>query len=74
MAFGTLQSRVTGPQFEDDLNQRGMGGFAVVDAFVSRRPRLNGSTGGDACAARRSAAAARASSVKKRGISSPAVV
>ncbi len=33
----TLQLRVTGPQFEDDLNERGMGGYAVVDAFVSRR-------------------------------------
>jgi outer membrane receptor protein involved in Fe transport len=33
----TVQLRVTGPQFEDDLNQRGMGGYAVVDAFVSRR-------------------------------------
>jgi outer membrane receptor protein involved in Fe transport len=33
----TVQLRVTGPQFEDDLNERGMGGYAVVDAFVSRR-------------------------------------
>jgi outer membrane receptor protein involved in Fe transport len=33
----TLQLRVTGPQFEDDLNERGMGGYAVVDAFISRR-------------------------------------
>nr|WP_224247002.1 TonB-dependent receptor [Hyalangium gracile] len=33
----TLQLRVTGPQFEDDLNENGMGGYAVVDAFVSRR-------------------------------------
>lgn len=33
----TLQLRVTGPQFEDDLNERGLGGYAVVDAFVSRR-------------------------------------
>lgn len=33
----TLQLRVTGPQFEDDLNERGMAGYAVVDAFVSRR-------------------------------------
>jgi iron complex outermembrane receptor protein len=32
----TVQLRVTGPQFEDDLNERGMGGYAVVDAFVSR--------------------------------------
>lgn len=33
----TVQLRVTGPQFEDDLNERGMGGYAVVDAFVSRQ-------------------------------------
>jgi outer membrane receptor protein involved in Fe transport len=33
----TVQLRVTGPQFEDDLNERGMGGYAVVDAFLSRR-------------------------------------
>jgi outer membrane receptor protein involved in Fe transport len=33
----TVQLRVTGPQFEDDLNDRGMGGYVVVDAFVSRR-------------------------------------
>ncbi len=33
----TAQLRVTGPQFEDDLNERGMGGYAVVDVFVSRR-------------------------------------
>ncbi|HYH98819.1 MAG TPA: TonB-dependent receptor, partial [Hyalangium sp.] len=33
----TVQLRVTGPQFEDDLNERGMGGYAVVDAFVARR-------------------------------------
>ncbi|WP_225410440.1 TonB-dependent receptor [Stigmatella hybrida] len=33
----TVQLRVTGPQFEDDLNTRRMGGYAVVDASVSRR-------------------------------------
>ncbi len=33
----TVQLRVTGPQFEDDLNERGMGGFAVVDVSLSRR-------------------------------------
>jgi outer membrane receptor protein involved in Fe transport len=33
----TVQLRVTGPQFEDDLNARRMGGYAVVDASVSRR-------------------------------------
>lgn len=32
----TVQLRVTGPQFEDDLNERGMGGYAVVDVFLSR--------------------------------------
>ncbi|WP_081465888.1 TonB-dependent receptor plug domain-containing protein [Stigmatella aurantiaca] len=33
----TVQLRVIGPQFEDDLNAREMGGYAVVDASVSRR-------------------------------------
>ncbi|NNB89418.1 TonB-dependent receptor [Corallococcus exiguus] len=32
----TAQLRVFGPQYEDDLNTRGMGGAAVVDLFVSR--------------------------------------
>lgn len=32
----TAQLRVLGPQYEDDLNTRGMGGAAVVDLFVSR--------------------------------------
>jgi iron complex outermembrane receptor protein len=32
----TLQLRVTGPQYEDDLNERGMGGYAVVDVAASR--------------------------------------
>jgi hypothetical protein len=46
----------------------------VIRGLVSRRPRLNGSTGADVWAARRSAAAFLASSVKNSGISSPAVV
>jgi iron complex outermembrane recepter protein len=33
----TAQLRVFGPQYEDDLNTRGMGGAAVVDVSVSRR-------------------------------------
>ncbi|NMO16767.1 TonB-dependent receptor [Pyxidicoccus fallax] len=33
----TVQLRVTGPQYEDDLNERGMGGYAVVDVSASRR-------------------------------------
>nr|WP_279637139.1 TonB-dependent receptor [Corallococcus sicarius] len=32
----TAQLRVVGPQYEDDLNTRGMGGAAIVDLFVSR--------------------------------------
>jgi outer membrane receptor protein involved in Fe transport len=32
----TVQLRVTGPQYEDDLNERGMGGYAVVDVAASR--------------------------------------
>ena len=32
----TAQLRVLGPQYEDDLNTRGMGGAAIVDLFVSR--------------------------------------
>ncbi|WP_235685893.1 TonB-dependent receptor [Corallococcus silvisoli] len=32
----TAQLRVFGPQYEDDLNTRGMGGAAVVDVSVSR--------------------------------------
>ncbi|RYZ41585.1 MAG: TonB-dependent receptor [Myxococcaceae bacterium] len=32
----TAQLRVLGPQYEDDLNARGMGGAAIVDLFVSR--------------------------------------
>ncbi|RKH32326.1 TonB-dependent receptor [Corallococcus praedator] len=32
----TAQLRVVGPQYEDDLNARGMGGAAIVDLFVSR--------------------------------------
>ena len=47
---------------------------AVIRGLVNRRPRLNGSTGGSVWAARRSAAAVRASSVKNSGISNPAVV
>ncbi|NOJ79147.1 TonB-dependent receptor [Myxococcus xanthus] len=33
----TVQLRVTGAQFEDDLNERPMGGYAVVDVSASRR-------------------------------------
>jgi outer membrane receptor protein involved in Fe transport len=33
----TLQVRLVGPQFEDDLNTLPMGGYALVDAGVSRR-------------------------------------
>ncbi|WP_338863356.1 TonB-dependent receptor [Myxococcus stipitatus] len=33
----TVQLRATGPQFEDDLNERRMGGALVVDAALSRR-------------------------------------
>ncbi len=33
----TVQLRVTGPQYEDDLNERGMGGYALVDVAASRR-------------------------------------
>ena len=47
---------------------------AVIRGLVSRRPRLNGSTGSEVRLARRSAAARLASSVKNSGISSPAVV
>ena len=47
---------------------------AVIRGLVRRRPRLKGSTGDDDWAARRSAAACLASSVKNSGISSPAVV
>ncbi|WP_420718283.1 TonB-dependent receptor [Pyxidicoccus sp. MSG2] len=32
----TVQLRVTGPQYEDDLNERGMGGYALVDVAASR--------------------------------------
>ncbi|AKQ63223.1 Colicin I receptor precursor [Myxococcus hansupus] len=32
----TVQVRMTGSQFEDDLNERPMGGFAVVDVSASR--------------------------------------
>ncbi|WP_426755316.1 TonB-dependent receptor [Myxococcus sp. Y35] len=37
LVTATVQLRVTGPQFEDDLNERPMGGFAVVDVSASRR-------------------------------------
>lgn len=33
----SLQARWTGPQFEDDLNERPMAGYVLVDALVSRR-------------------------------------
>jgi iron complex outermembrane receptor protein len=33
----TVQLRVTGPQYEDDLNERGLGGYALVDLAASRR-------------------------------------
>lgn len=33
----TVQLRVVGPQFEDDLNEAGMGGYALVDVSASRR-------------------------------------
>jgi outer membrane receptor protein involved in Fe transport len=33
----SLQIRVSGPQYEDDLNALPMGGYAVVDASASRR-------------------------------------
>ncbi len=33
----TVQLRATGPQFEDDLNTRGLGGYAVVDVSLGRR-------------------------------------
>ncbi len=33
----TVQLRVVGPQFEDDLNEAGMGGVALVDVSASRR-------------------------------------
>jgi outer membrane receptor protein involved in Fe transport len=32
-----VQLRVVGPQFEDDLNEAGMGGYALVDVSASRR-------------------------------------
>jgi outer membrane receptor protein involved in Fe transport len=34
--FG-LQARIVGPQFDDDLNQFRLPGYASVDAIVSRR-------------------------------------
>ncbi|WP_407667512.1 TonB-dependent receptor [Myxococcus dinghuensis] len=37
LVTATVQLRVTGPQYEDDLNERGMGGALVVDVAVSRR-------------------------------------
>jgi outer membrane receptor protein involved in Fe transport len=37
LVTATVQLRVTGPQYEDDLNERGMGGYAVVDVSASRR-------------------------------------
>ncbi|MFP2930282.1 TonB-dependent receptor, partial [Pyxidicoccus sp. 3LG] len=37
LVTATVQLRVTGPQYEDDLNERGMGGYAVVDVAASRR-------------------------------------
>ncbi|MFP2910181.1 TonB-dependent receptor [Pyxidicoccus sp. 3LFB2] len=36
LVTATVQLRVTGPQYEDDLNERGMGGYAVVDVSASR--------------------------------------
>ncbi|AGC48599.1 TonB dependent receptor [Myxococcus stipitatus DSM 14675] len=37
LVTATVQLRATGPQFEDDLNERRMGGALVVDAALSRR-------------------------------------
>nr|WP_228531147.1 MULTISPECIES: TonB-dependent receptor [Myxococcaceae] len=37
LVTATAQLRVTGPQFEDDLNESGMGGVALVDLSLGRR-------------------------------------